>query len=74
MLTIDLDVELEASLQAMAKQEHRSLSEVVNRLIRSQLKSAPRLVTDIVKDLPDFPCFAQHDPLELQKAWRDEWH
>ena len=48
MLIIDLEVELEASLQAMAKQEHCALSEVVNRLIRRQLKSTPRLVTDII--------------------------
>ena len=74
MLTIDLDAELEASLQAMARREHRSLSDVVNRLIRSQLQHTPRLVTDIVQELPEFPCFARHDALELQQAWRDEWH
>lgn len=74
MLTIDL--ELEKSLQALAKQEHSSPNEIIRKLISQYLsqKQSSELVTDIVKDLPEFPCFANQDPLQLQRALRDEWN
>jgi Arc/MetJ family transcription regulator len=29
---------------------------------------------DILKNLPELPCFSNRDPLQLQKALRDEWN
>ncbi|HCJ51595.1 MAG: hypothetical protein COZ20_00575 [Gallionellales bacterium CG_4_10_14_3_um_filter_54_96] len=74
MLTIDL--ELEKSLQAIAQREHSSPNEIIKKLISQYIteKKSSELVTDIVKDLPEFPCFANQDPLQLQRSLRDEWN
>jgi len=36
-------------------------------------KQNSQLVIDVIKDLPEFPSFADKDPLEIQRAMRDEW-
>ena len=36
-------------------------------------KQNSQLIVDVVKDLPEFPSFADKDPLEIQRAMRDEW-
>ena len=75
MLTIDLEPELETTLINLAEQEHISLNDIFKQFAKSyiQQKQAPELLTDIIKDLPEFPSFANKDPLALQKAMRDEW-
>jgi len=74
MLTLDL--ELEKSLRALARQEHSSPNEIIKKLISQYVsqKQSSELVTDLVKDLPEFPCFANQDPLQLQRSLRDEWN
>lgn len=76
MLTIELEPELEINLINLSKQEHFSLNELFNQLAKSYLsqKQKPELLTDIIKDLPEFPSFANQDPLELQRAMRNEWN
>ena len=36
-------------------------------------KHSDELLIDLVNDLPEFPSFADQDPLKLQQALRDEW-
>ncbi|MDD5320287.1 MAG: hypothetical protein PHD43_06680 [Methylococcales bacterium] len=76
MLTIDLDPELETTLKNMAQKEHSSPNEIIKKLIIHYIKQKQEseLLTDIVNDLPEFPSFANQDPLELQRALRDEWN
>ena len=42
-------------------------------LLEKKQNSQAQLVVDIVNDLPEFPSFADKDPLEIQRAMRDEW-
>lgn len=76
MLTIDLEPELEATLNNIAKKEHSSSNEIIKRLISHYIKQKQEseLLIDIVNDLPEFLSFANQDPLELQRALRDEWN
>ncbi len=74
MLTID--PELEMKLKALAEQEHCSPDEIINRMVNHYLqqKRQPELLADMADQLPEIFCFKQQDPLEVQKALRDEWH
>jgi predicted transcriptional regulator len=76
MLTIDLEPELETALNAMAEKEHSSPGEIAKRVIGHYLKEnqTSELLIDIVAGLPEIACFKDKDPLELQRAWRDEWN
>lgn len=77
ILAFELEPELERSLEDDAKQKHISASEMVkNFLLQNYFsqKHSSDLLTDIVKDLPEFPSFANQDPLQLQQAMRDEWN
>lgn len=75
MLTIELEPELETTLNTMAQNEHSSPSELIKRLINRyiQEKQQSELLIDIVATLPEIACFKGQDPLEIQKAMRDEW-
>lgn len=75
MLTIELEPELESTLNAMAKNEHSSPNELIKWLINRyiQEKQQSELLIDIVSTLPEIACFKGQDPLEIQKAMRDEW-
>lgn len=75
MLTIDLDPELETALNALAQRGQVSSSEIIRRLISHYIKEQQEseLLIDVIKDLPEFPSFANKDALEIQKAMRDEW-
>lgn len=74
MLTIDPKLELK--LKALAEQEHRSLDEILQRMINHYLAQQPQsdLLIDIVNDLPDVSCFNQQDPLDIQRKLRSEWN
>jgi len=75
MLNIELEPELEATLNIMAQNEHSSPSELIKWLINRyiQEKQQSELLIDIVSTLPEIACFKGQDPLSLQKAMRDEW-
>ncbi|OQW93270.1 MAG: hypothetical protein BWK79_12050 [Beggiatoa sp. IS2] len=74
MLTLELEPEIEMTLNAVAEKEHRSPSEIIKQLINFYLKEKKEsdLLIDIAKTLPKIAYFENQDPLELQKAMRDE--
>jgi hypothetical protein len=76
MLTIELEPELELSLTAEAEKEHCTVNDIIKKLVYSHFreKQEPELLIDIVATLPKIACFENKDPLELQKAMRDEWN
>jgi hypothetical protein len=73
---ITIDNELEITLEAIAKEEHRSPNEIIKQLIGRYLKEKQEseLLIDIVKDLPEIACFKDQAPLEMQQALRNEWY
>lgn len=75
MLTINLEPDTTQLLNEMAQKEHSSPSEIAKRVISHYLKEnqSSELLIDIVSSLPEIPCFKDKDPLELQRAWRDDW-
>jgi hypothetical protein len=76
MLTIELEPELELSLNTMAEQAHIAPDELVKQFIRQCMnkKQSSGLLIDMVKDLPKIACFEGQEPLAIQKALRDEWN
>jgi hypothetical protein len=75
MISIDLEPELEMTLEAVAKQEQSSPGEIIKRLINFYItqKKDSGLLTDLVNDLPEIDFFKNKDPLIIQRALRDEW-
>jgi hypothetical protein len=75
MLSIDLDSRLEANLAQVAQQEHKSSAEIIKTLITQYLESraANELLVDAAQHLPSIACFADQDPLTIQKDMRHEW-
>ncbi len=62
-------------LHALAEQEQVSSSELIERLIKKhneQLAKQHQRLTDFAGILADSPSFVG-DPLDVQKAMRDEW-
>ncbi len=54
--------------------QQADVQKIVQEAIEKVLSEKPRLLTDIAKDLPEITCFKGKDPLEMQKALRDEWY
>lgn len=54
--------------------QQADVQKIVQEAIEKVLSEKPQLLTDIAKDLPEITCFKGKDPLEMQKALRDEWH
>ena len=75
MLTIELEPDTQQLLDTIAQNEHSSPSELIKRLINLyiQEKQQSELLIDRVATLPEIACFKGQDPLEIQKAMRDEW-
>lgn len=75
MLTLDLEPELELSLNTMAKKQHISTNELIKQFIQQCISKEERseLLVDMLNDLPEFPSFAGKDPLVMQQQWRNEW-
>jgi predicted DNA-binding ribbon-helix-helix protein len=77
MLTLELEPELEIDLKTIAQKEQCSVNDIIKQLIKSYLEEKQEsddLLVDIANLLPRIACFENQDPLELQKAMRDEWH
>ena len=75
MLTIHIEDELEIELINLAEREHVQPEQLVKKLITDYTQSKkkqPELLTDFAVILADSPSF-QGDPLDIQKAMRDEW-
>ena len=76
MLTIELEPDTKQLLDAIVENEHSSPNALIKQLINRyiQEKKTSELLIDIVATLPEISCFKDQDPLELQKAMRDEWN
>ena len=75
MISIDLEPELEITLEEVAKQERTSPSEIIKQLSKLYInrKQDSELLLDVVNDLPEISCFKNKDPLVIQSNLRDEW-
>lgn len=61
-------------LNTIAEREQVTTSDLIERLIKKYIEEKqPELLTDFAGILADSPSF-QGDPLEVQKAMRDEWN
>lgn len=57
--------------------QHENVQQFVQRAIEKMLleeKRSSELLIDLVAELPEIAGFKDKDPLELQRAWRDEWN
>lgn len=55
--------------------QQADMQQLVQKAIEKILsEQKPQLLTDIAKDLPEITCFKGKEPLEIQKALRDEWN
>ncbi|MDO9168316.1 MAG: hypothetical protein Q7U18_04370 [Methylobacter sp.] len=57
--------------------QHENVQQFVQRAIEKMLleeKRSSELLIDLVAELPEIASFKDKDPLELQRAWRDEWN
>jgi predicted transcriptional regulator len=75
MLTIQLDDDIERTLNQLAEQEHIQPEQLIRKLIAryANTDKESELLTDIIKGLPELPSFS-NDPLSSQQAMRDEWN
>ena len=70
---IELPDELGKQLLEMPDMQLLVQKAVEKMLLEEQQKQSSQLVVDIVNDLPEFPTFKNQDPLNLQRALRNEW-
>lgn len=64
--------EIEAGILMLPEQEQQK---IIDFVLAQQKKPRTQsdLLVDVAKTLPKIACFENQDPLELQKAMRDEW-
>jgi len=75
MQTLQISDQAAQQLNKMAEQEHTSSIDLIERLIKKhsqELTKQPELLSDFAGILADSPIFSG-DPLEIQKAMRNEW-
>ena len=70
---IELSDELGKQLLEMPDMQLLVQKAVEKMLLEEQQKQSSQLLVDIVNDLPEFPTFKNQDPLNLQRALRNEW-
>jgi len=75
MMTLELDDETAKLLNALAEQEHLRAEQVIKNALVEHANAARGKdipITDFAGVLVNSPSF-RGDPLEIQKAMRDEW-
>ncbi|EIC29089.1 hypothetical protein [Methylomicrobium album] len=75
MMTLELDDETATLLARLAEQEHIGAVQLVKKALvehANVMRDKGDLITDFAGVLARSPSF-QGDPLEIQKAMRDEW-
>jgi len=75
MQTVQISDQAANQLHDMATQLHVTSAELIERLIkkhREELIKQPERLTDFAGLLADSPSFVGN-PLDIQKAMRDEW-
>ena len=70
---IELPDELGKQLLEMPYMQLLVQKAVEKMLLEEQQKQSSQLLVDIVNDLPEFTTFKNQDPLNLQRALRNEW-
>jgi hypothetical protein len=70
---IELPDELGKQLLEMPDMQLLVQKAVEKILLEERQKQSSQLLVDLVNDLPEFPTFKNQDPLNLQRALRDEW-
>jgi hypothetical protein len=75
MLILELEPELESSLNIEAQRQNCTVNDIVKKLIYSHFnqKQESQLLVDVLNGLPEFPSLRDIDPLALQREWRNEW-
>ncbi len=75
MQTLQISDQAAQQLNKMAEQEHTSSIDLIERLIKKHSQELTKqldLLADFAGILADSPSFSG-DPLEIQKAMRNEW-
>lgn len=74
-MIIELDTETEALITELANQEKTSAAQLIKKLLADYFdsKKQPELLTDFAGLLSDSPSF-KGNPIDIQKAMRDEWN
>jgi hypothetical protein len=75
MMTLELDDETARLLAQLAEREHIGAVQLVKKALVEHahtMREKDVLITDFAGVLANSPSF-QGDPLEIQKAMRDEW-
>jgi len=49
------------------------IQKAIEKMLLEQKRASELLIVDIVENLPEIAAFRDKDPLEIQKALRDEW-
>ncbi|MEQ1560413.1 MAG: hypothetical protein ABL933_17375 [Methyloglobulus sp.] len=76
MMTLELDDETTNLLKRLVEEEHIDAAQVVKNALAEHantMNARVTLMTDYAGVLAKSPSF-QGDPLEIQKAMRDEWN
>ncbi len=71
MQTLQISDQVAKHLNNMAKQQHLSSSELIERLVE-KYRNDHELLEDLMDSLPNLPTF-KGAPMDIQRAMRDEW-
>ena len=72
-MPIKLDSETEKLITQVAAREHISAAQLIKKLLSDYTATAnDNMLADMIDSLPDLPTF-KGNPLDIQKAMRDEW-
>ena len=71
MITLQISEQAASILSDMAKQQHLSSSELIERLVE-KYRNDHELLEDLMDSLPNLPTF-KGAPMDMQRAMRDEW-
>lgn len=79
MITLELDDETAGLLAQLVNRDHQGAGQLIKRVLAdywakpTALTERPELLADFAGLLSDSPSFVG-DPVEIQKAMRDEWN
>jgi len=73
MQTLQISDQLADQLNEIANEKHISTTALIEQLVKTEIEEKkPTLLTDVIKSLPTIDAF-KGDPVEIQKAMRNEW-
>jgi len=71
MTTLQISDQAASILSNMAKQQHLSSSELIERLVE-KYRHDHELLEDLMESLPSLPTF-KGAPMDIQRSMRDKW-